>query len=278
MIADAGSTKTDWVLLEKSGRELCRVQTSGINCALMLEDHIRDIMEEALKRLNPNQSISKIYYYGAGCATEEIIHRTKNLLSSAFQADEVEVKSDMLGAARALLGDNPGIACILGTGSNSCLYDGEKIVQSVPSLGFILGDEGSGAALGKRLLTSAFKGLMPEQLRKSLIDQYKLDYGTVIENVYRSASPSAYLASFVPFLIDNIEKNHIRELVDKEFNRFFVNNILRYEGLCELQVAFVGGIAYHFADIIKEKISCLMLKQGKIIEKPLESLIEYHRS
>lgn len=278
LIADAGSTKTDWVLLDKEGLECRRLITAGINAAIMSDPIIFEILENVGSDISDKSKIDCVYFYGAGCATQEIKDRIESLLKTVLpSASKIEVESDMLGAARALLGDSPGIACILGTGSNSCKYDGKEIVQSVPSLGFILGDEAGGAALGKQLLTSAFKGLMPEPLKESLFERYNLDYGTVIENVYRGSAPSAYLASFVPFILENIDRQFIRDLVDKEFNRFFVNNILRYEGLCELPVAFAGGVAYHFKEFIKSKLDCLVLNEGKIIERPLEALIDYHR-
>lgn len=278
LIADAGSSKTDWVLADENGNVRMRHCTRGINAALINDHEIKEILSELKKHFPDNCKIDEIYFYGAGCATPVICGGLSNLLKEVLESRHAEVNSDLLAAARSLCGDRPGIACILGTGSNSCYYDGEKIEDNVPSLGFILGDEGGGAALGKRLVSDCYKRLLPSEIRSALFEEYFLTYAKVISLVYKSDRPNRFLASLVPFIEKNLNNSYIRELVYEEFDRFVKRNLLNYPNINDLPVNFIGGIASTFEDILKEVLESNNLRCGKIIKRPLDALIEFHTS
>lgn len=278
LIADAGSTKVSWALTDADGKEIKRFETDGLNALLAGDDELSAMVSSVIAQLPENSEARELHYYGAGCATEEICNRISNALSTALSVSSAEVQSDLLGAARSLLGRGTGIACILGTGSNSCLYDGEKIVHNVPSLGFILGDEGSGAALGKRLLTDALKGRLPRPVTEKFIETYKITTAEVLDRVYRKAAPSKWLASFVPFLSENIWNPYIYSLIRKEFESFLTRNVSAYQGSRTLPISFTGGIAYNFAEVLRQTAESNGYKIGQISSQPLDGLIDYHKS
>lgn len=192
LIADAGSTKVEWVLLSDSGEQLRQISTPGINALIAEEDELVEKFSAVKSQLGQDESLSEIHYYGAGCATAAICDKIYAAISKVWQAGTIQVNSDLLGACRALLDRERGIACILGTGSNSCLYDGESIEQNVPSLGFILGDEGSGAALGKRLVADAFKGHLPKPIRDQFMKYYELNLENILEYTYRRPAANRF--------------------------------------------------------------------------------------
>ena len=276
LIADSGSTKTDWALLDKLTGNVLKISGTGINPVIADEESIRNNMEKIAEEYPEIKNPDLIYFYGAGCATPNICERVALILSSAFGCGKVMVLSDLVGAARSLLGKDAGIACILGTGSNSCLYNGKEIVSNVPSLGYVLGDEGSGACLGKRLLSDAFKGLLPSKIKSRLEKEFDLTLAELLNRVYRNPKPNQFLASFVRFISDNIEEPEIYALVKDEFERFFKRNLNLYEGISELPICFTGSIAYHFATILIDTAKSQGLNIVKIIKSPIEGLIEYH--
>lgn len=276
LIADAGSTKTDWVLTSTDGRDQIRFKTGGLNALLASDDRVRDFVREAAGHIPSGSVPTEIHYYGAGCATPEICGKMRTALIAGLGAAEAHIASDLLGAARSLLGENRGIACILGTGSNSCLYDGKGIERNVPSLGFILGDEGSGAALGKRLVSDAFKGRLPKAIADRFLEEYNLTPGTILEKVYREPEPNRFLASLVPFLRSHIWNPYVYSIVHTEFQSFLTRNVSAYKGARMLPVCFTGSIAFHFADILRNAADGLGFKTGKITRHPMEGLIEYH--
>lgn len=278
LITDAGSTKTEWVLLDETGAETERIKTPGINALLADETYMQDIFSGIKEQLGSNRILKEIYYYGAGCATPEICKKTEALLKSNFGCESVSVSSDLLGAARGLLGSNAGIACILGTGSNSCLYDGNSIVKNIPSLGFILGDEGSGAALGKRLVADLFKGRLPDIICDKFLDTYHITISDILDKVYKQPAPNKYLASLVPFIKENLWNPYIYSMVQKEFSRFFKRNVSSYPGSRRLPICFTGGIANAFADILRDTAKRLGYNPGEISVNPMEGLIKYHGS
>ncbi len=273
LIADSGSTKTDWLLMEK-GRVVHKVKTDGINPFLMTQSAIVELLTDNLIPNLPDTALDSLYFYGAGCRDEKI-EMLRAALSDVFTVREVFVYSDMMAAARALCGNKRGIACILGTGANSCLYDGERIVKSISPLGFILGDEGSGASLGKRLVADACKGLMPEDLRKVFTEEYKIDVATVLDRVYKQPFPNRYLASFAPFLKQHEADDYVDNLLCTAFADFFVRNILPY-GEPSFSVNIVGGIAHHFEKQIRKVGNNLGISVGEIRQTPAEGLVEYH--
>lgn len=277
LIADAGSSKTDWALLKENDGAVERFSTDGLNALLASDEDMRAAFKTVRDRLDCNISIRDIYYYGAGCATPEVCNRTRHLLVDVFGAKDAMVTTDLLGAARSLLGNNRGIACILGTGSNSCLYDGMAIIANVPSLGFILGDEGSGAALGKRLVTAAFKGDLPDIVREEFLDTFHLSLSDILDKVYRQPAPNKFLASLVPFLHERLWNPYVYSLVLKELTRFMAINVAKYNGAHSLPVCFTGSIACHFEKLLHEAAASRGFSVGKVSASPMDGLIDFHR-
>lgn len=275
LIADSGSTKTDWVLCG-NGRDISRVRTQGLNPTLQSEEEILDVLSNELAGNIETTEVDEIHFYGAGCAYETANNRMRNALSVIFTAGNIEINSDLLGAARSLCGHEEGIACILGTGSNSCLFDGEKITGNTPSLGYILGDEGSGSYLGRRLLSDCLKKQLPQEIRNRFMEQYRLDIATILERVYHSPLPNRWLASFTPFLVEHKEIPEVKAMLIQCFTEFFKRNTMVYRRSW-LPIHIVGGVGVSFADEIKETAESLGFSVGKITEAPIDGLIEYHK-
>jgi len=278
LIADAGSTKTDWILADDNGVELKRFSTSGLNATLARKPTAVALMTEVRNILSQCVKPDHIYYYGAGCATPATCRKMEKVIRHVLQVDDINVASDMLGAARALFGHEAGIACILGTGSNSCLYDGNKIVESVPSLGYILGDEGSGAAIGRRFLSDYIKGHMPVWIKETYLNKmnFNPDIGEVLSNVYRNPSPSRYLASFVPFVKRIEDTLYASTMLRNEFERFISYNVARYSAYREKKLRFAGSIAETFIYSLKKAVEKFNLRIDKVVAHPLDSLLAYH--
>lgn len=277
IIADAGSTKIDWVLLDDRRQPALHLETSGHNAAVCAPGTLTSLLREEAPQLVAEASrIEEIHYYGAGCAGDRC-PKVAAELAEVFPTAICHVESDMLASARALCGHRPGIACILGTGSNSCLYDGERIVASVSPLGFILGDEGSGAVLGRRFLGMLFKGQFPANIRTLFSEAYPdLTAADIIERVYRRERPNAYLASFAPFLSRHIDLPEIDSFITDEFERFFRFNILAYDNATKLPVNFTGSIALHFSPQLRRAAARCGLTVGHIEKSPMTTLIHYH--
>lgn len=275
LIADSGSTKTDWLLLD-NGRAVASHTTQGIN-PFMLESHdIRTILTNELIAANSRFiHPDAIYFYGAGCRSDMTELLAQVLNETLLPASAPQVESDMLGAARALLGHSEGIACILGTGSNSCLYDGNRIANSVPSLGYILGDEGSGASLGRRLAADVCKGQLSSDICRLFFEETGLTTEEIIARVYRQPFPNRFLASLTPFLARHREDPPLHALLTDEFTRFFQRNISAYKRP-ELTVNFVGSIAAYFSAELEESAHAIGFQIGQIMQKPLEELAKYH--
>lgn len=276
LIADAGSTKTDWVMLDTLKGLWQKFHTVGINPVTSDTDSILNTLGEAASNPELSGVPDRIYFYGAGCSTPEVCRKMAELLHDSFRSKEILVNSDLLAAARSLLGREKGIACIIGTGSNSGLYDGKEIKAHIPSLGYILGDEGSGSALGKRLLADALKGILSPKIRSSLEKEYGMTLGSVLEHTYRLPSPNRYLASFVPFIKKHIDSEEVKRIVTQEFNRFFERNLKPYDVSSEMPICFTGGVAYAFADVLLETAKNWELKIRKISSEPMADLIQYH--
>lgn len=275
LIADCGSTKIDWCLLE-NGKQVKIVSSTGMNAMLMTREEMsKQIATELMPQIQGIE-IDEIYYYGAGCLGDEVCGNVRDALYENIPAKKIDVQSDLIAAAHALCGTEPGIACILGTGSNSCLYDGEKIVDNVSPLGYILGDEGSGAVLGKLLVGDILKCQVPEHLRQSFFDETGLDRMEIIKRVYKQPGGNRFLASFCPFLSKNIEEPAIHRLVLNSFKAFFVRNIQNYDNYKQMPVHFVGSIAVYFENTLREAASALDIKIGTIIQSPMEGLVKYH--
>lgn len=311
LIADSGSTKTDWALITGQGDVVMTCKTQGINPFHLQDDEILHVLQDEL--ILPEVP-SEVYFYGSG-VTEAMQPRMNALLQKAFPTAKVDAQSDMIGAARALFGDKPGIACILGTGANSCLYDGKRIVMNTPPLGYILGDEGSGAVLGKLFLNGIFKGTLPTIYKKKYLEWAKLDYATIINKVYRQPLANRFLASICPFISQQLAEADKYEngsdefsdvmalyrMVLGSFNQFYENNLTPYikyveaslEDISQLEpgvkawdaslggvpsVGFVGSVAFHFSSPLKLVLQDEHhLKISQILQAPMAGLIHYHK-
>ena len=273
LIADSGSTKTDWCLADET--QTIAFKTAGINPFFQTDDEIRKILSrEVLERL-PVTDITEVFFYGAGCATPIQCQMISGLLRYVIGCDQVEVNSDLLGAARALCGHESGIACILGTGSNSCYYNGKNIEQHVSPLGFILGDEGSGAVLGKLLVGDILKNQLPATLKEEFLKQFDLTPPEIIDRVYRQPFPNRFLASLSPFIAQHLEEPAIRQLVMNSFIAFFRRNVMQYD-YKQYPVHFIGSIAYCYKEILQDAARQTGIQIGKILQSPMEGLIQYH--
>lgn len=276
LIADSGSTQTDWALCSLTEKSvLCKVKTEGINPIIQSISVIQKIIEAQLLPHFSFQSVTHLYFYGAGCTNEKASFIQQLLQTYFVQASYIEVNSDIMGAARSLFGTQPGIACILGTGSNSCFYDGRNIVNQIPSLGYILGDEGSGAYLGKRLLSDFLKNLLPSSLSREFQSEYQLSQSQILDSVYSQLNPNRFLASFTPFLTKHLSHSYVQELLISSFKAFFVRNIKQYESLSP--IGFIGSIAFYF----QKELTIAAIQEGlqitQIISEPIEKLITYHQ-
>ncbi len=276
LIADSGSTKTSWILTDGTTRR--ELETMGINPVRDSEEEIEKVIDQLISRPTPPPSLvgrGMVFFYGAGCIPpySDVVRR---VLERRFPEAEIHVESDLLGAAHALCGSKEGIACILGTGSNSCLYDGQRIVENVSPLGWILGDEGSGAVLGKLLVGDVLKKQLPEHLCEKFMKEYNLDYTTIITSVYRKPAANRFLAQFAPFLEHNIDEPAIHNIVLRSFTDFFTRNVASYPNYKELPCNFVGSIAHCEKAVLHEAAQALGITIGTIIKDPMEGLVKYH--
>ena len=276
LIADCGSTKIDWCIVNNGIVEK-QVFTMGMNAIMLTEEEMRSRIAEELMPEIGSYSIEAVHFYGAGCISPEVCANVARAISANIPgAKSVNVHTDLLAAARALCGHSEGIACILGTGSNSCYYDGSVIRDNVSPLGYILGDEGSGAVLGKILVGDVLKNQLPKDLCDKFLAEYDLDRLAIIRRVYKEPQGNRFLASVTPFLLANIERPEIHSLVLNSFKAFFVRNIQQYPGYRSLNVNFIGSIAYYYRDVLAEAAEACGCRIGTIIKSPMQGLIQYH--
>lgn len=274
-IADSGSSKIDWAVID-GPRIAARFTTAGVNPAVMPPEVLREALSGARTHLEAVGPVRKLWFYGAGCLPE-LEKPTAALLCETLPAvKEAEVASDLLGAARSLLGREPGIACILGTGSNSCLYNGSVIADNVSPLGFILGDEASGAALGKRFVADVFKRRLPEDVCRGFMERYGLDRAEVIRRVYREPAANRFLASFAPFIKEHLAVAEVRQPVVEAMRSFISRNLSNYAGFGHLPLRFCGSIAANFADCLREAAQAEGCTIDRIEQSPIEGLLKYH--
>lgn len=278
LIADCGSTKIDWCVLTGTKVEK-QVFTLGMNAVMLTEEEIRTrLSAELIGELGElTDKINAVFFYGAGCISPEVCGNVARAIKANIpSAETIEVYSDLVAAARALCGRQPGIACIMGTGSNSCYYDGTSVVSNVSPLGYILGDEGSGAVLGKYFLGDVLKKQLPAEICSAFLQEYDLDLLTIIRRVYKEPQGNRFLASVTPFLSKNINVPEIHALVLNAFRAFFKRNIKQYAASSELPANFIGSIAYHFADVLREAAAAEGCTVGSIVKSPMEGLIKFH--
>jgi N-acetylglucosamine kinase-like BadF-type ATPase len=272
LIAESGSTKTQWCTLS-NGIIGQQVNTPGINPLLVSVEEIEGAFRPVIAEIE--ESPVKIYFFGAGCSSVPAREKITKALTSLFKCNDIYIGSDLVAACYALAGREPGIVGLLGTGSNSCLWDGSSVVKNVPSLGYILGDEGGGVSLGKQLVADFLKNQMPLHLRIKFIGKYDLSVKTAVERVYQKPMPNRYLAGFAPFLEDNIEDDYCRSIVFGQFDRFVLRNILQYENYTRYETHFCGSIAYGFRQILTDVCLKYRLCIGQIVKEPLLHLAGY---
>lgn len=276
LIADGGSTKTDWRLI-KEGREYKQVQTPGFNPYLVGSDEIEAILWKELQPYIDNNAVSSVYYYGAGCSTPVKNMIVETAFEKIFPNARIHISHDLLAAAHALCGDKEGIAAILGTGSNSCFYDGKDITDGIFSLGYFFGDEGSGAYLGKQLLTAYLHKELPEDVEQRFREEYSMSLESILDAVYTKPAPSRFLASFSRFINNNRNHPYIYSLLTEAFRLFYKYQVCCYARHKEVPVHFVGSVAYHYKDILTEVGLEFGIKTGKFIKAPIDGLVEYHQ-
>ena len=279
LIADSGATKTDWLISDANKSEI--LKTEGINPFHQDEDYIRRIIEtDLLPQIEKNDSIDKakiseIYFYGAGCLPEPA-EKIINILQDFFSRTKVHAYTDLMGAARALCGKKPGIACILGTGSNSCMYDGKDIIKNVSPLGYILGDEGSGAYLGKRFIADCLKGQLPENIKNDFLSNCGLTVEDILRKVYREPQANRFLASLTPYIYNIKHEAQVKNFLCQCFTDFFERNVMKYD--TSLEISFTGSVSWYFQEEIKETAKRLNLTTGKFIKEPIWGLKEFHNN
>ena len=276
LIADSGSTKTDWQLTDANGSARA-IHTDGVNPYYQTTGQIIDVLRmQLLPELN-GVAVSDVYFYGAGCSGPAVNLIVADALRAVLPGVQtVDVNSDMLGAARAAADREPGIVCILGTGSNACCYDGSEITRGIQSLGFWLGDEGSGGYLGKTLVRDFFQDRLPADLRDAFQSRYALDRPTLLENAYQKPYPNRYFAQFTPFLSENSAHPHVVDLMADAFTLFLTTYVRRFPEADAWPVHFVGSVAHYFAKPLQRTVSSLNLAMGRILKAPAERLVEFH--
>ena len=274
LIADSGSTKTQWCLIDE-GQIVKEIFTDGINPFYQTDMEIIALLDDQLIPGLDNTDIDRIFFYGAGCSFPEKKILVSRGLVRFFGNSMIEIQSDLLGAARSLFQHEKGIACILGTGSNSCYYDGKEITQNVSPLGFILGDEGSGAVLGKKFLADCLKNQLPLELKEKFLSRYELTPEIILDRVYKKPFPNRFLAQFTPFMLENIEEPSIFNLVYDSFDAFFVRNVMQYP-LDDIRVGCVGSIAHYFRDTLEIVASERRIEISEIVQKPMDGLVTFH--
>ena len=274
LIADSGATKAEWSLITNGKRKT--FLTQGISPYFLNQAEISALLLKELKPKLKNIQVDEIFYYGTGCANPDNAKLMKKAIKAVFPEASIDVNHDLLAAARALCGDQKGIGCILGTGSNSCYYNGKKIVANSPGLGYVLGDEGSGAYLGKRVLQYYLYNTFDDELRGRFDVTYLTNSAEILENVYKNPLPNRYLASFVMFLAENRGHYMIENIIEDCLNDFFFTHLCKYKEVWSHPVNFVGSVAFGFKDVLEELCHSYEFELGKVLKKPMSGLIEYH--
>jgi len=274
LIVDSGSTKANWCLI--NGKKKKRFNTQGISPYFLSAHQMENIFLHEVKPVLKNNQPDEIYYYGTGCSTPANVTLVKKTLKKVFPDAKIEVTHDLLGAAKALCGNQKGIACILGTGSNSCYFDGKKIIKNSPGIGYILGDEGSGAYLGRKVVQYFLYNTFEGELMDRFIARFNTHGNDILDAVYKKPLANRYLASFAIFLSENRGHYMIENIIEDGLNDFFFQHIYKYKESWSLPIHFVGSIAYVFQDVLKEMCINYELEPGKILQSPMEGLIHYH--
>jgi N-acetylglucosamine kinase-like BadF-type ATPase len=275
LIADSGSTKTEWCLIKNKAKTL--FTTQGMSPYFVNEAQAEQILKTEVIPMLKRNKIDEIFFYGTGCKNPANIHMFRKVFKKMFAGAKITVDNDLSGAAKGLCGDEKGIACILGTGSNSCFYNGKKIVRNSPGLGFILGDEGSGAYLGKKVIQHYLYRIFDNELREKFDAAFQTSDNEILESVYKKPLPNRYLASFVAFLVKNRGHYMIENIIEDGLNDFFFTHVISYKESPKLPIHFTGGIAYGFREVVEQLCLNYDLQPGNFLRTPMEGLIKYHQ-
>jgi len=275
LIADSGSTKTEWCLLD--GKKKLMISTQGISPYFLNTEQISAILQKELLPKLKKKLPDEIFFYGTGCSNPDNVKMVKQAVKLVFPNTPVQVDHDLMGAAKALCGHEKGVACILGTGSNSCFYNGKKIVKNSPGLGYVLGDEGSGTYLGKKVI----QYYLYNTFDPDLMDRFNAKFNTntleILDAVYKKPLPNRYLAGFASFLAENRGHFMIENIIEDGFNDFFFNHVYKYRESWTMPIHFVGSVAYGFRDVLQDMCASYELQLGKVLKSPLEGLIKFHQ-
>lgn len=278
LIADGGSTKVDWVALDENYQQIFKVRTKGLNPAVLSDEEIKKSISENEKLKKYFLRVRFFFFYGAGCGTPKPIEKLKALFEGFFKNAKIVVKEDMLGAVYATSQGKPAIVAILGTGSNSCFFDGKNLSYSAISLGHLVMDEGSGNYFGKKLLRDYYYAVVPKEIAKDFEEQHNIQPDFVKENLYGKEKPNVYLAKFASFMERHTKNDYIKNLLCEGFEEFLRYSILPYSENKNVPIYFVGSIAFHFSDFLKKAAENLNLKIAGIIKRPIEALVKYHKN
>lgn len=277
LIADGGSTKADWIALDNDKNELFRVRTLGLNPAVVPQEELENRIINMFQLINVKEQVKQIYFYGAGCGTPKPVAILKKVMESVFTNAEVSIEEDMLAAVYASAKDSPGLVCILGTGSNSCYFDGEKVHMKVASLGYILMDEASGNYFGKQLVRDYFYEKMPKAIAKKFETDFNLDADYIKYNLYRQPNPNMYLASFAQFMFEFKDEKYVKKIIKKGFQEFFKYRILPFQKDADTPIYFIGSIAFYFREILEKVATKNGMKITDVIQRPIDNLIAFHK-
>jgi len=277
LIADSGSTKADWKIITHQG-EVQSQSTSGFNPFFQNSEVIESTLRKEFNGQLKKDEATEVHYYGAGCSDAYRCEIVEVALQKLFPKAAIKVSHDLLASARALCGDESGIACILGTGSNSCLYDGLKVIDNVTNMGSFVGDEGSGMQIGKELLKGYFYREMPKELIPVFEEFCPDGKRGILNKIYDSDTPNVYLATFAKFMSENRDHLYIQQIVYNCFEEFIKRHVQKYEGHTKLPIHFVGSVAYYFKDILKLVLDMKNLTLGQVIKKPIDNLVLYHQA
>ncbi|MEI6864563.1 N-acetylglucosamine kinase [Flavicella sp.] len=277
LIADGGSTKVDWIALDEQKNELFKIRTQGLNPAVVEEKVLKERVLSAKEFSENLDQVTQVFFYGAGCGTKVATKILKDLLEELFSNATVIVEEDMLAAVYAATGSDPAIVCILGTGSNSCFYDGKETHMNTVSLGYMLMDEASGNYFGKRLIRNYYYKTMPAHIAAKFEESYDLSPDTVKHKLYKEPNPNTYLADFASFMFQFKEETYVKEMMESGFDEFFVTRVLPFEKDKSTPIYFIGSIAHYFYDILKKVADKYELNLAGVIQRPIDNLIKYHK-
>lgn len=275
-IVDSGSTKSDWVILDDFKKVFLKTETIGFNPNFINKELITPEIQKNSNLILVKNSITKVFFYGSGCGVEKNRQTIETELKKVFGKAEIIVKEDLMAAAYAAYKGKPAIVCILGTGSNSCYFDGENLKIELPSLGFLIGDEGSGSAIGKQLVRRYFMKKLPADLHSEFEADYKLTIEDALKHMYHAPRPNAYLADFNKFVVERKDHPYFVNMVFEEMKSFFEYQVMPYQEANDAEINFIGSIAYYYENILRSVAEELNLNVGHVVQKPIESLVDYH--